>query len=186
MRAHITAMSTILFSSPTRWNKILPLKINIFTWRTLNRRLPTRSNLDSRGIDLHSIRCPLCDDAIESEEHLFVYCKTAKETWSNIGNWWKITNVNIRNLEESITFAENAPITETIKHLFDMVVQSTIWHIWRFRNDMVFNTKQPNKHLILDNIKLSSYSWIRSRQKRVIPNWIEWTCDPCNALSSLL
>ncbi|GKD04387.1 putative RNA-directed DNA polymerase, eukaryota, reverse transcriptase zinc-binding domain protein [Tanacetum coccineum] len=73
LRGHIIAMSNNTFSNPTRWNKILPLKINIFSWRTSNTRLPTRVNLDIRGVDLHTIRCPICEDALESEEHLFVY-----------------------------------------------------------------------------------------------------------------
>lgn len=158
MRAHITAMSSNIFSFPTRRNKILPLKINIFTWRTLNGRLQTRSNVDSKGIVLHYIRCLICDDVIESEEHLFVYCMIAKETWKSIVNWWKITNFDITNLQGAITLAETVTASATYKQFFDMLVQSIVWHIWRFRNDMDFNTNQPNNHLILDNIKLSSYS----------------------------
>nr|GEY12020.1 RNA-directed DNA polymerase, eukaryota, reverse transcriptase zinc-binding domain protein [Tanacetum cinerariifolium] len=55
----------------TRWNRFIPIKINISTWRVLNERLPTRYNLDMRGIDLHTVRCPICDDGIEMEFHLF-------------------------------------------------------------------------------------------------------------------
>ncbi|GJU00433.1 putative RNA-directed DNA polymerase, eukaryota, reverse transcriptase zinc-binding domain protein [Tanacetum coccineum] len=58
----------------TRWNKLLPSKVNILTWRVSNKRFPTRSNLDSRGIDLDSTRCPLCDNDIETEDHVLVYC----------------------------------------------------------------------------------------------------------------
>ncbi|GJY85830.1 RNA-directed DNA polymerase, eukaryota, reverse transcriptase zinc-binding domain protein [Tanacetum coccineum] len=37
-----------------RWNKTLPIKVNIHTWRLFLDRLPTRYNLDIRGIDLDS------------------------------------------------------------------------------------------------------------------------------------
>ncbi|PWA99667.1 reverse transcriptase domain, Reverse transcriptase zinc-binding domain protein [Artemisia annua] len=87
LRAHIIAMSDNTLSNPTRWNKILPLNINVFSWRTSNTKLPTRLNLDIRGVDLHTIRCPICDDALESEEHLFVYCELAKETWRGVAGW---------------------------------------------------------------------------------------------------
>ncbi|GJX28627.1 hypothetical protein Tco_0236706, partial [Tanacetum coccineum] len=47
------------------------------------------------------------------------YSRIAKETWKSIGNWWKITNVDITNLQEAITFAENAPVSATNKQFFD-------------------------------------------------------------------
>nr|GEW61600.1 reverse transcriptase domain, reverse transcriptase zinc-binding domain protein [Tanacetum cinerariifolium] len=39
----------------TRWNRFLPNKINIFIWRTLRDRLPSRWNLNRKGIDVASI-----------------------------------------------------------------------------------------------------------------------------------
>ncbi|GKB00525.1 RNA-directed DNA polymerase, eukaryota, reverse transcriptase zinc-binding domain protein, partial [Tanacetum coccineum] len=84
-------------SSRFRWNKILPLKVNINTWRIIHKRVPTRSNLDYRGVDLDSVRCPICDDEIESEEHIFVMCNVAREAWKNIMLWWKIDNTSANN-----------------------------------------------------------------------------------------
>nr|GEW70300.1 LL-diaminopimelate aminotransferase, chloroplastic isoform X1 [Tanacetum cinerariifolium] len=55
----------------TRWNHFIPIKINISTWRVLNERLLIRYNLDMRGIELHMVRCPICDDGIEMEFYLF-------------------------------------------------------------------------------------------------------------------
>ncbi|PWA46450.1 RNA-directed DNA polymerase, eukaryota, Reverse transcriptase zinc-binding domain protein [Artemisia annua] len=83
MRSFISSMPQSVSASPTRWNKVVPLKININTWRVLNGRMATRANLDRRGVDLDSVRCPICDDAIETEEHLFVDCKIARHTWIN-------------------------------------------------------------------------------------------------------
>ncbi|GJV59705.1 RNA-directed DNA polymerase, eukaryota, reverse transcriptase zinc-binding domain protein [Tanacetum coccineum] len=42
----------------TRWNRYLPKKINIFIWRALRDRLPTRWNLSRKGIDVDSLFCP--------------------------------------------------------------------------------------------------------------------------------
>nr|GFC62721.1 reverse transcriptase domain, reverse transcriptase zinc-binding domain protein [Tanacetum cinerariifolium] len=49
-----------------RWNNSIPIKINIHSWRLSNNRLPTRINLDAQGIDLHSVRCPICDEDMET------------------------------------------------------------------------------------------------------------------------
>ncbi|GKA39512.1 RNA-directed DNA polymerase, eukaryota, reverse transcriptase zinc-binding domain protein [Tanacetum coccineum] len=85
-------MNTTLASLPaTRWNCFIPIKINISTWRVLNKRLPTRYNLDMRGIDLHTVRYPICDDGIETEFHLFGQCKVAIDTWIDIFKWWNLS-----------------------------------------------------------------------------------------------
>ncbi|GJZ45079.1 RNA-directed DNA polymerase, eukaryota, reverse transcriptase zinc-binding domain protein [Tanacetum coccineum] len=80
MRLYISKANHPSTITQSRWNKYLPSKVNISTWTIKNRRLPTRLNLDKRGVDLHSIRCPICDDDIESENHLFVECIAAKDT----------------------------------------------------------------------------------------------------------
>ncbi|GKB53073.1 reverse transcriptase domain-containing protein, partial [Tanacetum coccineum] len=85
MRILITKHIHPLDPQPFRWNKALPLKINISSWRISHNRLPTRFNLDRRGIDLHSTRCPVCDEDIETEEHLFSSCFIAIDTWAKIG-----------------------------------------------------------------------------------------------------
>lgn len=62
-------------------------KVSIATWRIDQKRLPTRVNLDKIGVDLHSIRSPLCDDVLETKSHLFLNCKIAAELWNPILNW---------------------------------------------------------------------------------------------------
>ncbi|GJX73455.1 RNA-directed DNA polymerase, eukaryota, reverse transcriptase zinc-binding domain protein [Tanacetum coccineum] len=60
--------------SKLRWNNLVPGKINILAWRIQSYRLPTRANINKRGIDLHSILCPFCGEQIEDENHLFALC----------------------------------------------------------------------------------------------------------------
>ncbi|GJW33835.1 RNA-directed DNA polymerase, eukaryota, reverse transcriptase zinc-binding domain protein [Tanacetum coccineum] len=81
MRIHISNTTSLLPEVPYRWNNILPSKVNISSWRIFHRRLPTRLNLDKRGIDLDSVLCPICNDNPESEDHIFVECCIAKSTW---------------------------------------------------------------------------------------------------------
>lgn len=40
-----------------RWNRFILIKINIFLWRLVFNRLPTKSNLDRRMIELDSLIC---------------------------------------------------------------------------------------------------------------------------------
>ncbi|GJZ59607.1 RNA-directed DNA polymerase, eukaryota, reverse transcriptase zinc-binding domain protein, partial [Tanacetum coccineum] len=69
----------------TRWYKIIPRKVNIFMWRMFLDRLHHRLNLSSRGLDLDSILCPVCNEHVEFNSHVFFSCVTASNIWSEVG-----------------------------------------------------------------------------------------------------
>ncbi|GJX55724.1 RNA-directed DNA polymerase, eukaryota, reverse transcriptase zinc-binding domain protein [Tanacetum coccineum] len=169
--------------SPTRWNKLVPIKVNIAAWRIEIRSIPTKVNLDLRGIDLHSVRCSICEEDLETEEYLLVKCTLSKITWLEIMKWWNIREVHIHNLNDVFSLANHANLPPMLSNVLDAVVQSTLWTLWRFRNDFIFAVNRPRKDLILNDIKQSTSSWISNRCRKVRINWIEWLYNPCNALS---
>ncbi|GJT30911.1 gypsy type transposase [Tanacetum coccineum] len=70
-REEIDKHLLITSSSSTRWSKLLPIKLNVFAWRMLLDKLPTRINLSNRGLDVPCVLCPNCGNAVESRNHLF-------------------------------------------------------------------------------------------------------------------
>ncbi|GJW25954.1 RNA-directed DNA polymerase, eukaryota [Tanacetum coccineum] len=56
----------------TRWVKCVPIKINVLAWKIKTDALPTRFNISRRGIDIQDMSCPICDNAIESTDHLLI------------------------------------------------------------------------------------------------------------------
>ncbi|GJW89313.1 multiprotein-bridging factor 1a [Tanacetum coccineum] len=63
----------------TRWNSLVPKKVNILVWRADKDSLATRCNLDKRSIDLHSVICPMCEEDVESLDHLMSRCSWTQE-----------------------------------------------------------------------------------------------------------
>ncbi|GJS77740.1 nucleotide-binding alpha-beta plait domain-containing protein [Tanacetum coccineum] len=57
-----------------------------------------QSNLDRRGVDLDLVRCPVCNEDIEKEDHVFVHCEMAVDIWKDVLNWWQIANTQFHNL----------------------------------------------------------------------------------------
>ncbi|GJT70725.1 RNA-directed DNA polymerase, eukaryota, reverse transcriptase zinc-binding domain protein [Tanacetum coccineum] len=106
--------------------KRIPIKINIFSWRVANERLPSRVNLDRIEIDFHSVRCPVCDDDLEIGNHIFVHCATSKQMWTDILKWWNLHNLIPSIFFEAITLADRANLTSTLTYLLDGVIQSAI------------------------------------------------------------
>ncbi|GKB83567.1 putative RNA-directed DNA polymerase [Tanacetum coccineum] len=61
----------------TRWCKALPRKVNRFMRRLRLDRLPHRLNLSKRGMNINLILCLVCNNGMESNEHLFCSCEVA-------------------------------------------------------------------------------------------------------------
>ncbi|GKC58255.1 RNA-directed DNA polymerase, eukaryota, reverse transcriptase zinc-binding domain protein, partial [Tanacetum coccineum] len=65
-------------SSKTQWIKAVPIKVNVHAWKARLDCLPTRINISHRGMDIDSILCPICGNAVESSRHLFFDCHVIK------------------------------------------------------------------------------------------------------------
>ncbi|PWA78745.1 ribonuclease H protein [Artemisia annua] len=53
-----------------RWVEYIPIKINVFALKVFLDRLPTRSNLQHRGVQVSDSLCPICSSALEDSSHL--------------------------------------------------------------------------------------------------------------------
>ena len=62
------------------WKRRIPLKIRIFGWLLLRRRLMTRA-VRQRMLPNAPVSCPLCSWGPEDCSHLFFQCSLVQETW---------------------------------------------------------------------------------------------------------
>ena len=62
------------------WRSRIPVKIRVFLWLLLRRRLMTRS-LRQRWVPHSSAECALCGAILEDCDHLFVRCLLAQAVW---------------------------------------------------------------------------------------------------------
>nr|GEV36660.1 putative RNA-directed DNA polymerase, eukaryota, reverse transcriptase zinc-binding domain protein [Tanacetum cinerariifolium] len=76
--------------TPTRWIKLVPIKLNITAWRICLDKLSTRLNLSSRGLDIPTILCPLCNESVESTSHVLLFCHLACQLMAKVCRWWKL------------------------------------------------------------------------------------------------
>ncbi|GKD23376.1 hypothetical protein Tco_1225079 [Tanacetum coccineum] len=131
---------------------------------------------------MDSVRCPICDDALETEQHVFVSCILAVKIWKDILNWWNIKDVDVSTLDDANNLAGKVTIKASHIKFFDVVVQTTLWLLWRYHNEFVFSAKRPKIELLLNDVKFLSFNWITNRHKNISINWIEWFAYPCSAL----
>ncbi|XP_071689003.1 uncharacterized protein [Rutidosis leptorrhynchoides] len=160
-------------------NKLVPKKLEIFVWRALKGRLPVRVELDKRGIDLHSVRCPLCDDDLESVEHSLVSCKHASEVWDRIFRWWNMGNFNNSCLSNVLGESNNPIAGSNFGKSFWLAIRWIgAYFVWKNRNNMVFRGKCWNPPAALNEIQTVSFEWISNRTRRKKIDWHTWLSNP--------
>nr|GEZ09505.1 RNA-directed DNA polymerase, eukaryota, reverse transcriptase zinc-binding domain protein [Tanacetum cinerariifolium] len=119
----------VVAPSHTRWSKVLPIKLNIFWWRMLLDRLPTRSNLYNRGIDIPCVMCPNCKPGIKSRNHLFFSCSMSLDLVRLFGRWWNIHVPSFGDPSSWDSWFKGLTLTSFQKRIIEASFVSMWWHI---------------------------------------------------------
>ena len=165
----------------SRWNKFVPIKVNVLVWKLMNNFLPTRFNISRKGIVLDSIICPNCDVGVETVGHLFFSCSMAREINYLIGRWWSVPVVDFDCFDEWVEWIVSLHLSKQVKLMLEDVFYSAWWMIWWFRNSTIFKDKVPKKAILFDELQSKSFLWCRYRGKNRF-SWIDWLSHP-NSIS---
>jgi hypothetical protein len=127
-----------------KWNTLL--KIKLFTWLTINRKILTWEGLQRRGW-VGPGWCVFCKRNLENIEHMFIDCNFTRKVWAwlkhllNLNNDWKgqdIIDCYLQWINDKSVFPELAAIT--------------CWGLWLERNKCVFENKALSIHSVLFKI----------------------------------
>ncbi|GKA76412.1 RNA-directed DNA polymerase, eukaryota [Tanacetum coccineum] len=113
--------------SPTRWVKVVPIKINIFAWKVCLDRLLTRLNLSLRGIDSPSISCPICSSVGETCAHLLFSCSMAKAHYSKVARWCKMEIPVFDSYEDWLNWFISLRFSKAFKDMLEGVRRLLPW-----------------------------------------------------------
>ncbi|GJZ78840.1 putative RNA-directed DNA polymerase [Tanacetum coccineum] len=171
------------------WNSLMPRKVNICVWRASLNRLPTRVNLDLRGINMASNLCPFCNTCVEDIEHCLINCSHSLAIWRKIWSWWNMPSLlsfpsfSIKDIAlGNIGLNGSSRISKVVHGVFLTVV----WSIWNWRNRIV--NAQPDAiakikgEEIFPSIQRLSMTWI-ARLASLPANWNSWVAKPFELFS---
>ncbi|GKA16602.1 RNA-directed DNA polymerase, eukaryota, reverse transcriptase zinc-binding domain protein [Tanacetum coccineum] len=99
----------------TRWNRSIPIKVNVFLWRMILNKLPSRVNLDRRGIDVESLLCPICHEDVEAVNHILFTCELAKDLWALLARWWELDIPFCANISEWFSWLDSLSISNKVR-----------------------------------------------------------------------
>nr|GEX25019.1 RNA-directed DNA polymerase, eukaryota, reverse transcriptase zinc-binding domain protein [Tanacetum cinerariifolium] len=142
---------------PDRWwwdiDTQVPRKVNILFWRVSLDRIPMRSNLLMRGINLPDIMYAICGNEIEERDHVFSSCDVAVCTWRTVFRWLQLSTVSMGTINDTMQLVDSCGMPEKKKKVIEAVCLTTIWVLWKFRNAFTFKSQELRKECIIDSIK---------------------------------
>nr|GEY11911.1 RNA-directed DNA polymerase, eukaryota [Tanacetum cinerariifolium] len=169
----------------TRWLRHLPIKINVFLWRLSINRLPSRVNLDRKGIDVDSLLCPICRLDVETVNHFFFNCDMAKDLWALVAKWWELDVSLCSNILDWYSWLDGVRLTSMSRSILEGVGGTLMWTIWFFRNKLIFSSTPPKKASLWDFIVAQSFLWFSSRNPKNKISWLGWLKTPSLNVSHL-
>lgn len=73
---------------------------------------------------------------------------------------------------------DNMSVNSKKKTLVDAISCTTIWFIWKYRNDLVFASGKLKNNEIMDAIKEFSFLWYSNINIKCFVSWVNWLNIP--------
>ena len=135
------------------WKRRIRLKIRIFSWLLLRRRLMTRA-VRQRMYPDSPENCPLRDGGFEDCSHLFFQCPLAQEVW------WEAA-VNRLSVTSEEAFWSSLSGGFFMREAEWGRIFATLWAIWTHRNEVIFRGITPSGDAIIHTAEGFYLSWHR-------------------------
>jgi hypothetical protein len=121
------------------WDPLSLPKVNFFNWVIMHKKTLTGKNLEKRGF-IGPHRCPMCCQAPEMMEHLFVDYPFAQEVWkiSLQGlNSTPLRHILMIDLLSSwkVRYPQETQRSPTWRIIWQAIPKYIFWKLWLARND---------------------------------------------------
>lgn len=170
------------------WKSGAPSRVVALAWKGLLNRIPTRDNLAWRNVMPigANFNCVLCNETEEIVNHLFLHCAVSWKIWVAILTWidvnliipadlfmhWKWWDGLLCNRKEN-------------KRGMRIIWQTSLWVIWKARNNIIFNNGVLDMEAAIDEIKMLSWKWSIARLRMYPCLYYEWRWDPKWCMANL-
>ncbi|XP_057779551.1 uncharacterized protein LOC130998134 [Salvia miltiorrhiza] len=136
------------------WERFIPDRRSLITWRILHLKMPTLDGLIKRGMHGPN-RCVMCGLAEESIDHLFWNCSVIRQTWVVFFDWFaKSQMLDCLDIHTMLAAAWNTDFSPLVRSYWKAGVINFIWKIWDCRNQVTFNEASFHPKLILGFLKV--------------------------------
>ncbi|CAL9007008.1 unnamed protein product [Prunus brigantina] len=174
--------------NPLVWKEIWKIytlpKIKIFFWRIISKALATKLNLCKRKMNMNPI-CPLCDDQVESEEHLFFLCPWVKMVWFCSTFNYRVNTQSFTTFDQWLESLLKLPFPSSLdKRNFLTNISFLLWSIWKARCQFIFEGCKPEPTRVLQMANSAAGDFLKAclpsnstgiTHTEVLSNQSHWT-----------
>ncbi|GKV47438.1 hypothetical protein SLEP1_g54342 [Rubroshorea leprosula] len=168
------------------WCKLVPDKVSFFGWRLCLDRLPTKWNLQKRGVVLEGgLGCGLCNEGIEDGNHVFCTCPEVWLIWVRVLAWWGMASVLpniVGGVAEFFLFGLGRVIG---KELASCIFLVTSWYVWFWRNCRVFKGNMIRRDDLVEMIQAKTFFWIKNYLQGCVFSLVDWKINPVEAAAAI-
>ncbi|GLT30957.1 hypothetical protein SLA2020_057280 [Shorea laevis] len=169
------------------WCRLVPSKVGFFGWRLCLDRLPTRRNLQIRGVTLQEdgLRCALCKEGVEEVNHLFCTCREAWLVWVKVIKWWGLEVVmpdTVKGVADIFIWCIGRLVGKEMGACIFLV---TSWYIWYWRNVLIFKSIGDIRDRLLEMIQVKSYLWVKNKRAGGAFQLAQWQSIPVECAKEL-
>ncbi|GJV15872.1 hypothetical protein Tco_1361195 [Tanacetum coccineum] len=97
---------------------------------------------------------------VETSRHLFFSCCMVRQIVRKITRWWDVPYVEVESYEDWYNWLVNLRISSMHKQMFEGVFYVMWWHLWSFRNKLIFYSKPPSHALFFDDVVIDVFSLV--------------------------
>ncbi|XP_030487495.2 uncharacterized protein LOC115704429 [Cannabis sativa] len=133
------------------WGRFNTPKHSFIMWIAIEQRLRTRDRLHKFGV-IDDSSCLLCHGQEESNAHLFFGCPFSKACLVEIKNWmlWHTTTDSATKL---VRWIAPSKVSKFRKKVMAAALASLIYHVWKSRNNKVWNDKCDDVENVVNRVK---------------------------------
>jgi hypothetical protein len=127
------------------WKTWAPGKCRFFLWLAAHDRCWTADRLARRNLP-HPEFCPLCDQEMETINHLLVSCVFVRQFWLLLLRRVGLGDLSPQPLETNFFdwwCTSSTWVNQSVRKGFNSLVTLGAWTLWRHRNECVFNGASP-------------------------------------------
>jgi len=149
----------------------------MLAWRIVKVKMPTRVNLQRRGIIIPSLLCPLCNEVEESITHLFGESMIAFQVWSMISNWVGLNIVYHKDLKQHMLHFTLLQFNVKRNRVWKRVWIAVLWSIWNHRNAEVFKERKVDSEEIFSLAQLQAWTWMKRKIRSFDFYFFDWVLN---------
>ncbi|XP_035836083.1 uncharacterized protein LOC110888901 [Helianthus annuus] len=121
------------------WCKWVPIKCNVFVWRTTMGRIPTSDALRKRGIYAGDGLCPLCRTEDDLADHLLTSCLMATILWQKISRWCRLPPIFAFSVKDLLMIHSSGGLKSGEGVALHGIMITACWCLWLARNKALFS-----------------------------------------------